>query len=840
MAIEKPLAGEWKDIKRKIDEEAAKERNARPPHFEMYTSLARLPLTISRFILLTTLLPDLDLHLAKKALGLDGDKQPYWHNPPAEVRERLKGVVVLDPFAGGGSIPLEAARLGAHAVALEYNPVQWLALKTIQLAREHGKELIDPKAWETLKKRYRRGFGADMEAICKSGEAEKAGPLAREGCRIALELEKELSRYYPPRNGKRISHYIWAKQVGCPKCGAWVPLVLDSGINADEKINWKPVYNGDDYDVVVEKGGEGIKTISEGKARCPKCGAPISDEYIRKNIGHNDKMVVVVTEDKKFHPATETDRKAYEDVPEPERLTELIAPNDPRSVLPPLYGYKTFGDLFNKRQHYYLNKLVEKLKQIEPNIRTVLAWLVAKQADRNSRLTSWDKRVLKVRDTYALKVITMSWDYVEVNPFAKGSGTLWGALFDVLDGFAFLVHALEGAGPFEPVFGSALNLPFPDRSIKYVVTDPPYFDNIPYPESYDFVYVWLKRVVGDLYPEAFSFWTLWRDRSAEDISVGGGRTEEHFKALLKRAFKEVRRVITDDGVFVVYFAHSRREAWAATLEALMEAGFAVSNIIPVKAQSATDVQARGKVSMVSALVLVLRPRLRDEVEYVERLKPRLEAEVRRAVEELWREGYRGVDLMMAAYATALKHATQVGVLKSMRGNAVENVVEFAERVAVSAAVEAAFGGSVPDKLTGFYIYAANNSGNGLDSDTYLLLTKLFVSREELVRRRAVRETKSGGKKKAELLDWKDRCDVVEKESPYLVDVLHRLLCAFSRDGVKGVKRLLEQGSFMYTLSDICRALHAIYVARGDEVVKSFDAAFCRKSLNEGQLFSYGA
>ena len=840
MAIEKPLTGEWRDIKRGIDEEAAKERNARPPHFEMYTSLARLPLTISRFVLLTTLLPDLDLHLAKKALGLDGDKQPYWHNPPAEVRERLKGVVVLDPFAGGGSIPLEAARLGAHAVALEYNPVQWLALKTIQLAREHGKELIDPKTWEALKRRHRRGFGADMEAICKNGEAEKAGPLAREGCRIALELEKELSRYYPPRNGKRIAHYIWAKQVRCPKCGAWVPLVLDSGLDADEKIYWKPVYNGDDYDVTIEKGGEGIKTISEGMARCPKCSAPISNEYIRKNIGHNDKMVVVVTEDKEFHPATDADRKTYEEVPEPERLTELIAPNDPRAITPPLYGHKTFGELFNKRQHYYLNKLVDKLKQIEPSLRTVLAWLVAKQADFNSRLTSWNKHALKVKNTYAFKVISMSWDYVEVNPFAKGSGTLWGALFDVLDGFAFLVHALEGAGPFEPVFGSALNLPFADRGIKYVVTDPPYFDNIPYPESYDYVYVWLKRVVGDLYPEAFSFWTLWRDRSAEDVSVGGGRTEEHFKALLKRAFKEVRRVITDDGIFVVYFAHSRREAWAATLEALMEAGFAVSNIIPVKAQSATDVQARGKVSMVSALVLVLRPRLRDEVEYVERLKPRLEAEVRRTVEELWREGYRGVDLMMAAYATALKHATQVGMLKSMSGNAVKNVVEFAERVAVSAAVEAAFGGSVPDKLTGFYIYVANNSENGLDSDTFLLLTKLFVSKKELVKRKAVRETKSGDKKKVELLDWKDRCDEVEKGSPYLVDVLHRLLCVFNEKGVRDVKRLLEQGSFTYTLSDICKALHAIYTTRGDNVVKGFDVAFCRKSLNEGQLFSYGA
>ena len=843
MAVEKLLTGEWKEIKRKIDEVTAKERSsgARPPHFEMYTSLARLPLAVSRFVLLTALLPDIEPQLAKRALGLYGDRQPFWHNPPPEVRERLRDVVVLDPFAGGGSIPLEAARLGARAIALEYNPVQWLALKTIQLARDHGKDLINLKAWETLKRKYRRGFGADMEAMCKSGEAEKAGPLAEAGCRVALELEKMLSKHYPPRNGRRISHYIWAKQVRCPKCGAWVPLVMDSGLDAEEKIYWRPVYNGDVYEVAIERGGEGVKTISEGKARCPKCNAPISDEYIRTNIGHNDKLVVIVTEDKEFYPATDIDRRAYDEVPEPERLTELIAPNDPRSVLPPLYGYKTFGDLFNKRQHLYLNKLVEELKQLEPNTRTILSWLVAKQADYNSRLTSWHKRIRQVTHTLENKVISMSWDYVEVNPFAKGSGTLWSALFDVVDGFAFLVHALDGAGPFESVFGSALSLPFPDRTIKYVVTDPPYFDNIPYPESYDYVYVWLKRVVDDLYPEQFRFWTLWRDRSAEDISVGGGRSEEHFKTLLKKAFREVRRVLADDGLFVVYFAHSRKEAWVATLNALLEAGFAVVNVIPVKAQSVTDIQARGKVSMVSALVLVLRPRLGEGVvEYVERLKPRIESEVRRAVEELWREGYRGVDLMMAAYATALKHATQIGVLKSRSGNAVESVVGFAEQVAATTAVEVAFGGSVPDKLTAFYIYVMNNSGNGLDSDTYLLLTKLFVSREELNRRRAVREVKSGNKKKAEHLDWKDRCDVVEKESPYLVDVLHRLLCVFSRDGVRGAKRLLEQRSFTYTLSEICRALHAIYGTRGDDMVKSFAAAFCGKPLKEGPLFSYGA
>jgi hypothetical protein len=168
------------------------------------------------------------------------------------------------------------------------------------------------------------------------------------------------------------------------------------------------------------------------------------------------------------------------------------------------------------------------------------------------------------------------------------------------------------------------------------------------------------------------------------------------------------------------------------------------------------------------------------------------------------------------------------------------VLELAERVAASAAVEAAFGGSAPDRLTAFYIYVRNNSGGALDSDTYLLLTKLFASREELVRRRAVREVRSGDKKRVELLDWKDRCDVVERESPYLVDVLHRLLCAFNRDGVRGARRLLEQGSFAYTPSDICRALHAIYGSGEDDVVKSFAAAFCGKPLREGPLLNYGA
>jgi adenine-specific DNA methylase len=615
-----------------------------------------MSLTAARYVLLTTLLPNLEPDLAKKALGLEGGRLPYWRNPPAEIKERLRGVVVLDPFAGGGSIPMETARLGARAIAVEYNPVQWLALKTIQLARERGKELIDLEMWETLKKRYRRDFGVDMETACRSGEAEKAGLLARVGCHVALGLERELAQHYPSRGGVRISHYIWVKQVRCPKCGAWVPLVLNTCLDKKRGLSWRPTYNGDEYDVMVERGVE-IKNVSRGTARCLRCGYKIRKKEVRAGVGFNDRIVVVVTEDKEFYPATEVDRQAYERVPEPERLAELLSPHDTRTVRPPAYGWARYGDLFNKRQHHYLNRLVEKLKQIEPNIRTVLAWLVARQADYNSRMTSWRANTLGVMHTMSYKSIRVSWDYVEVNPFAKGSGSLWKALYDVLDGFVFLTYAMNGAGPFEPVLGSAMRLPFPDKSIKYVVTDPPYFDSIPYAESYDFYYVWLKRVVGDLYPEAFSFWTLWRDRSAEDISVGGGRTEEHFRILLRHAFREIRRVLTDDGVVAVFYAHPRREAWLALAEAFIDAGLVVVDIYPLRMWMPTDVQSHGKVSITVAYVFILRTGSATQTVDMKQLRE----EVRETLEGLAASGYRGVDLVMGAYAVAVKLATHMGM-----------------------------------------------------------------------------------------------------------------------------------------------------------------------------------
>ncbi|WP_148682590.1 hypothetical protein [Pyrobaculum ferrireducens] len=304
MIIERPFSGPWKEIKRQVDALAVKERSYRPPHFEMATSLARAPLIVSRFILLTALFEDLDHQLAKKALGLP--EEGFEKNPPAEIKERLKGVKILDPFAGGGSIPLEAIRLGADAVAIDYNPVQWLALKTIEIIQRR-RDLINVKVWEELKKRYRRGFGADMKALCNDPQVDKAGVLLKEACRIAKELEEELAQYYPPYDGDEVAHYLWVKQVRCPKCGAWVPLVLDYGLDSKRGVYWRPVYKDGDYEVEITN--EDIEgTIREGDGKCPKCGAAISNSYIREKIKGNDRLVLVITKDKKIKSFTPQDR----------------------------------------------------------------------------------------------------------------------------------------------------------------------------------------------------------------------------------------------------------------------------------------------------------------------------------------------------------------------------------------------------------------------------------------------------------------------------------------------------------------------------------------------------
>lgn len=874
-----------------INKEAAKEKlgNAKPPIFELTYWWTRKPLSVCRALILASVVPkDFNPELFGEIIALERQqiekkerskkdktvsrkkKRAHNYNPEPEhlklIREIINRdwggeLVLLDPFAGGGSIPFEALRLGIPAIAIEYNPVAWLLLKVLEWCQKYGDSLINVELFEkVIKKRYRRGFTIDTEELCKEPEEElkKYGDLVYWGCKILNKLKEELSQFYPDYNGRRVAAYIWVRQVRCPKCGAWIPLTLDWYLSEKRNIYFVPVYEGDDYRVEIKRQGETPPTTvirGEGEARCPRCGYRISDKYVKEHVKGNDRLVVLVLEGKEYVVARDVDVKAVERAkqyleqrPDLKQLApdEEIVPNELRAVFVPIYGYTRFSDLFTPRQLLVLTSLVKVIREVREELLKqgydleyadalagILALLVTKHADYNSALTTWHSLNEQVAHTFSFRGIVMTWQYVEVNPFAKFSGSIWNMYGDLLEAIAYAVEKLRDTPKFEVIFGSALHIPLLDKSVKLVITDPPYYDDVPYAELSDFFYVWLKRVLGDIFPEVFSFYTLWRDRSSEELSVGGYRDEKVFEANLITAFREIKRVLRDDGLLVLFFAHSSTEAWAKVLKMLLEAGFQVVATHPVRCESPESVVQRGKLAIESAITIVCRPRVAGGRVYVEELYPEIETAVREAVKKAWDAGYRGADLVIVAFGAALRVVTRYSEIKSRTGRSVMDLLDYVQSLVPKLVTELILNRSIEtiDRYTAFYMYVRSvpeywdpkTKTVRFSGDEFLKLAKGFqLDRSALVSRSLIKEIKVGTKKGYKVLTFREREIPPKPVFDSVIDVLHYLLQRFVEQGKKGVEAALSSMAFRnFRIEDIYDVAQAIAMSsiHEDEEVK---------------------
>ncbi|MGC9177730.1 MAG: DUF1156 domain-containing protein [Conexivisphaera sp.] len=829
-----------------IGEEVKKEKTGgRAPVHELTFWWARKPLVASRAIVLASMVdqgfPSEDLRVA---LGLGSGERAYQVDPPSSLisalhgRAEREGIVLLDPFAGGGSIPFEALRLGIPAIAADHNPVAWLLLKVIEWSKRYGRRLVNPEELERRRKELRRGFGFDVEKLCEMDpdELSDMGDLAYWGCRVLRKVREEASRLnlYPGYDGKEVLAYLWVRQVRCPKCGAWVPLSKDFWLSRKRGIVYDVEYDGDDYRVVVRKGGKprGPTVGERGRATCPKCGYAISADYVRENATRNDRLAMLLLEGKEYVPAPPNhDGKLPEGALEglEEFLPGEEIGEDKRRLSVKLYGPRTFRDLFRPRQLFILGSLARAIREAREEMVSrgygreyadalagILSLLLAKHADRNSAFTSWDSGYEEVTHTLAFRGISMTWNYVEANPFANFSGSLWGALSDILEGVSFAVEKLEGSpADIRVEMWSALHIPLPDRSVKLIVTDPPYLDDVPYPEVSDFLYVWLKRALGDVFPEAFGFYALWRDRAGEELSVGGYRDEGSFRANMIAALRELRRILSDDGLLVLVFAHASAGAWTWILESLMESGFQVTWINPLRTEPVASSVSRGKVAMESSMVIACRPRPPDApVGYLERIAEDVREAVRDAVEGSWKLGYRGADLLIAAYSAALRELTRYSDLRSIRGEAdvggvMEMIEEEVPRMVVSTNI---------DPWTNFYIYARSVRGYYTERDGWVIppddalkiarsfgveLNELLKPGDALVERMAGK-----GKAAVRLLNFRARGKRLSEaaELTRAVDALHAELYLFSEGGMDAVNRLHGRGVIFkgFTQDDVVK------------------------------------
>lgn len=686
-----------------------------PPPNRLHVWWARRPLTLSRAAVLASLLPaDYDRESFERLLGFyasssdivtmanrlaskpegvrlkegHGKRAFASHIPEPHTQRAIDAIrklwgeqpSVLDPMAGGGSIPLEAARLGLKVLANEYNPVACSILEaTVDYPLHFGPKLSErarywAKVWE-------KRFDSHMRPF-----------YAYEG-------------FVPPRD------YLFARTVPCPDTGHPTPLVPDwslSRVKGGPHIVANPVVTDPEkglWTIEVRQVGKGAgqlrqppaPTYKGGKGWSLFTGKEIPSDYI-KAVAQQGKMgsvlYAVVTKATKleFRPPEPTDLRALEAA---ERELKRLRPGwerdgiIPTEVIPlgdktrePLnVGMRTWADMFSPRQLLAMGVLVEELRRLRPEIIAaegeelgeavvhLLALALDKFADYNAMSSIWHPTRTVIAHVFNKHDYSFKATFAELAACISGAGLAW-AIDNVLDAYEKLAK-LPRAPQAEPVVitqGSATNLPdLEDKSITAVVVDPPYADNVQYSELADFFYVWLKRTQGHRRPEWFSTYLCDRDQEAvvnvsrhrtHGKSAKQARAEAHafYQALMTDVFRECHCVLRDDGVLTVMFTHKKQEAWADLFEALIRAGFTVTATWPVQTESQHSLHQARKNAAQSTVLLAARKREphagRGYYDEAMRAQIRQAAQARAA--RLREEGLNPVDQLVGAFGPAME------------------------------------------------------------------------------------------------------------------------------------------------------------------------------------------
>ena len=671
---------------RELSEEARREKAIRHGHIStLHVWWARRPLVTARAAVLGALLTEDSEVDARFIANLcrwevhDGDPGGRYLLEQARCRIRKRfsdqPPKVLDSFAGGGSIPLEALRLGAEAYAVEYNPVAYLILKaTVEYPQRYGHRLI--------------------------GEVQRWGEWV-------LERAKEaLAPFYPQVEGETPIAYLWSRTIRCPNpaCGAEIPLFRQFWLarKANKAVALKPLPNHAAKQVdftIVE--GKAINfdpakgTVARGNAVCLVCHTSADEKYVKAEaqagrMGH--RLVAVVTtrsrgQGRTYRIAAPHDHAAFHNAeaalhnltqtPSPWAFGLSWIPDEPspgtigQGGRRPTYGLTTWGKFFNPRQLLALCTFGKWVREAHRRIlqetndpdfakavATYLALAVDFMANRNSSACFWNAQREDFYQVFATHALKMAWDYAESQPFSGSSGS-WESALDMQVRYLSRESRIPQAGSIH--LGSAAALPFPDKHFDAVVIDPPYADNVPYADLADFFYVWLRRVVGDLYPEAFQ--TLLTPKEEEAVvnpaRFGGKKQGEqiaqrHYQRLMQKSFEEIYRVLKPEGMAVVMFTHRSTEAWESLIQGLLDAGLYPTASFPLHTEFEGSTHQAGKGAIQSTILMACRRRPENaSVGWYAQVRAELEQVVRERLQAFWQAGIRGADFFISAIGPAV-------------------------------------------------------------------------------------------------------------------------------------------------------------------------------------------
>lgn len=757
---------------KEVSKISAKEKNIRHGHIStLHIWWARRPLASSRATSFAALIPEAKNPEEWNKIRNFIIEFSKWENSLNKqmIEKARKDILktyngeppkVLDPFAGGGSIPLEALRLGCKVFAGDYNPVAVLILKcTLEYPQKYGK----PK-----KIKVKEGF-TEVE--------REINPLLEDvkkwGNWVLDEAKKEIGKFYPKDpDGSIPVGYIWARTIPCqnPNCGAQIPLMRQFWLakKSNKKVALYPYVEGKEVKFkIVGTGYEKMPlefkpekgTVSRAIVTCPVCKATIDANTTRKLFQEGksgQRMIAVVLhkpgqQGKKYRLATDKDLEIYKQAekyleekreklknewgidPVPDEEIPIVHTITQRPFAPrENYNIMKWGDLFNSRQKLALITFVEKVrnaykKMIEEGLdseyaKAVVSYLglvISRLNQATSNGCKWLPTWEMMGIVFSMQALPMTWDYFELNPLENiifGFERFLNKSTDVLYRISE-ISKLDNLSTVSHL--SATQLPYSDNFFDAVFTDPPYYDNVPYSYLSDFFYVWLKRTLGDLHPDLFSTPLTPKSQEIVAYSTNEGGYEEgkkRFEKMLSKAFSEIARVLKPDGIAVIVYAHKSTAGWETLINSLLSSGLLATGAWPINTEMEARLRANESAALASSIYIVARKIKKEKTAFYNDVKQELKTHLIQKLDKLWDEGISGADFFISAIGASIEIFGKYEKILDFEGNVIradkllDEVRKIVTDYAVRKILHNGFSEDISD-LTRFYVLFRFNFGN---------------------------------------------------------------------------------------------------------------------------------
>ncbi|MCS7214944.1 MAG: DUF1156 domain-containing protein [Thermodesulfovibrio sp.] len=733
---------------------------------------------------------------------------------------------ILDMFAGGGSIPLEALRLGCEAHAVELNPVAYIILlATLVYPQKYGKKLIE--------------------------EVEKWGKWVIER---AKEEIGDLYKPIPDPNGYETLTpfaYLWTRTVKCknPACGATVPLVRQTWLckkpgkyvalkvtpdlsNKKPKFTVVSSFAKTEKEAIEKFGFDPGKFSRGGNASCIFCGTVATSDYVKKEgqAKRIDKqlMAVVCTKEGKAGKIYLSDdeilkslilneQQIWEKIKKISDENVLQIPDEeietnPRSMDHAKYGFTSWYELFTPFQLLTLLTLTKQVRFIYQHLKydypnnkefvngiiIYISLMISSFTDYFNSFCVWFAGSENIANLFSKQSLPMTWDFVELNPLYEKS-KLESILEKILDELKSFIY-INRIAICNRTSATELNF-YQNNMFDVIITDPPYYDSISYSNISDFFYVWLKRLIGDLLPNHFSFYLT--PKSKEIIAARyrhkGGMKEakQFYESMMFQALKEAWRILKLNSPLVMIYAHKTTSGWATLVEALRKAHFTIVEAWPIKMEKKGGRRPQEVSYLASNIFLVARKRDKGKVgSYEDEVYPQLEEIVKERVNTLFSQGITGADLVIACVGAGLKAFTQFERVEYANGEEVssEKYLNIVEGLVLEAILEKLFGISRKgvseiDPATRFYVLWRYTYGK-MEVDAGEAIVFAYPQGVELdgplglsSGRNPLLE-KSGNKYKLRDYSERGRDEKLGFDGKSTIDVLHRILWLLENQAYK--------------------------------------------------------